>query len=208
MCEKWALFFLFPLWEGNSPVASQGVIVPHFTVPSLIRDKSPTRWQHSGAAQGYYSVLKHFPWQKAGGTLTETKRASASGTANLCWFYCQKHHAHEEQEQPLWAQSWVTISISLLSGTTPGSAGLHSQRKLQNADQRHHSTHCFSLSKTLLNHSIYANWSLSANSMKAFQKILRFFYIFSFTWNFTCQYDKQAKTIKHWVPCFCLVPVS
>lgn len=85
-------FFFSPLWEGNSPAASQGVTVPHFTVPSFIRDKSPTQQQHSGAAQGYCSVLKHLPWQKAGGTLTETKRASGRGRTNLCCSYCQKHH--------------------------------------------------------------------------------------------------------------------
>lgn len=184
-------FFPFPPQEGNSLVASQGVVVAHFTVPSFLRDKSPTQWQCSDTAQGYCSVLEHFMWQKVGGTWAEPKRASARDRRNICCSCSQEHPTHEEQEQLLWAQSWQQ-SPHPFSRTTPGSAGLHSE-KLQSADQRHHSTHCFSLSKTLLNHSTSANWALQANNIKALQKVLWFFFsFFILTWHSMCQYDKQS----------------
>lgn len=187
MCENLDFFFFF-FFLLRREILQQDHKEWLF-LPLLFHLWSETNHHHGGNVLMQPRVtaqLWNCPWQKVGGTWSGTKRASASGRAGICCSCFQKHHTWEERA--------ASVSTELEQSPCPFSLGLQqaqlgsTRSELQNADQRH----------LLFTKQDLAKASLQSDLCK--QIILKHFkryfdfYFFS-TWNSTCQYAKQAKSI-------------
>lgn len=166
MCESWDLF-LSPPREGNSPVASQGVVVPPFHQRQITSTASC-------CSPGLVLSSEALPTTRGWWHLDWAYKGSSQGQSKPCCSCFQESTQQRSRGSSLGTECDSLDVPSLwdcirLSWAPP-------QRKLQNADQRHHSTCCFSLRETLLNHSTLASWALQGNNIKAFQKILWFIF--------------------------------
>ena len=148
--------YFFPQ-EGNSPAASQRVTVLHSRVPSFITDKSLTWWQHFDAAR-VYSAFWSTPHDKRLLILTES---ISKWQSKYLLLFSSKKTMH--------IRNWSSISVTITSGNNITVTVLQKYVSLSWAPHRVNCkmlikgitvSYHFSLSKTLLNCSIFAKWSL------------------------------------------------